>query len=926
MKKLLLSFIIINALIVSGVPAYAGWELPEDTPAEEVSEADDPLAMPSDGFEGTDASLEETETAEDEPAPEPSETLEESISDEEAQLLAEPETVTEPGDSGDEGPIPPSDELPETDPEKTEPEDEEPGRQPELFEPVPVSGLPVLNIHLNGFNLETIKAGSKEEKYDGNIADLYIDGSRTVFEKVTIKGRGNSTWGYPKKPYQIKFDKKTDLFGQGKAKKWILLADYTDTSHLRTAAGMKLALDIGIEYSLPMGQFVELYFDNEYEGLYYLTRKVEVGSTSVPLSDEEGIIAEIDNLHEPDESWRLSEKGTVVMIKEAVEDDDESLREAALDAFMVKYNRLETAACEGDWETVQQICDVGSFVKYFVFEDFIANPDAFGSSFYIYTDGPDDLLHAGPVWDLDRSFANKYALKGDTVNPCRTWAFTDPRETGNKEGKRWAPLFSDLMTIPAFYDLAASFYQSDFKAAAQDLVNYFLIESAGIYDAAARDNAVWRSGAKGLTEASRCAAWITDRLAYFDFLYGDRLEEEGTYMVTGGSFHCPLEYKQQEDGFYSLTGPGGLCLDVEKASPLAGAKVQLHKSNGTDAQKWFFTPDGHIVAKATGLCLSANGSQLSVESWGGNDQVFKLQRIDKEQNLVEAGTYYTAASQLKSGIFMSVKSGSLDKKGNVLIRTGNTLQMRWLFEAQGDGSYVIRNARSRLVMETAGGSLEKKANIRQNSFSDKDYQKWYLYQKDDGYFEIINKQSLLNLDVAGGSTAKDTNIQQYKQNSTKSQGWKLKKAGYDCQISGEVYIKTSMGEATRAIEVAGASKKKKANIDIRTLTSSKSAVWRLEKKSSGCYTIKNVNSGLVLDVQGGKIADRTNVQQYTSNGTSAQNWILIGNEDGTVTIFGQGSGLVLDVAGGNNKNGTNVQIYKTNNTTAQKWKIESAAG
>lgn len=924
MRKILISFVIISTLFISGIPAWASQEISEDMP-EEASNVDDSFAMPADDLEGAEASYEEIETEEDEAAPESVEGLEESVSDEEARLLSEPGTGPEPGDDGSEEPLSPSDEPLETDSGETDPEAEEPGRQPEPFEPAYVSGLPVLNIHLNGFNLETIKAGSKEEKYDGNIADLYIDGSKTVFEKVTIKGRGNSTWGYPKKPYQIKFDKKTDLFGQGKAKKWILLADYTDTSHLRTAAGMKLALDIGIEYSLPMGQFVELYFDNEYEGLYYLTRKVEVGSTSVPLSDEEGVIAEIDNLHEPDESWRLSEKGTVVMIKEAVEDDDESLREAALDAFMVKYNRLETAACEGDWETVQQICDVGSFVKYFVFEDFIANPDAFGSSFYIYTDGPDDLLHAGPVWDFDRSFANKYALKGDTVNPCRTWAFTDPRETGNKEGKRWAPLFSDLMNIPAFYDLAASFYQSDFKAAAQELVNYFLIESAGIKDAVARDNAVWRAGAKGLTEASRCAAWITDRLTYFDFLYGDRLEEEGIYMVTGGSFHCPLEYKQQEDGFYSLTGPGGLRLDVEKASPLVGAKVQFHKSNGTDAQKWFFTPDGHIVAKATGLCLSASGSQLSVESWGGNDQVFKLQKIDKEQEFVEVGAYYTAASQLKSGIYMSVKSGSLDNKGNVLIRAGNTLQMRWLLESQGDGSYVIRNARSRLVLEVAGGSLEKKANIRQNSFSNKDYQKWYLFQKDNGYCEIINKKSLLSLDVEGGKTANNTNIQQYKQNSTKSQGWKLKKAGYDCQISGEVYIKTALGDATRAMEVAGASKKKKANIDIRTLTSSKSAVWRFERKSSGYYTIKNVNSGLVLDVQGGKTADRTNVQQYTSNGTAAQRWILIGNEDGTVTIFGQSSGRVLDVAGAANKNGTNVQIYKTNNTAAQKWRIESAA-
>lgn len=36
---------------------------------------------------------------------------------------------------------------------------------------------------------------------------------------VLIKGRGNSTWGYPKKPYRLKFDKKISICGFDKSKK-----------------------------------------------------------------------------------------------------------------------------------------------------------------------------------------------------------------------------------------------------------------------------------------------------------------------------------------------------------------------------------------------------------------------------------------------------------------------------------------------------------------------------------------------------------------------------------------------------------------------------------------------------------------------------------------------------------------------------------
>ena len=45
---------------------------------------------------------------------------------------------------------------------------------------------------------------------------------------IKIRGRGNSTWFAPKKPYRIKLDKKTDLFGMGNNKDYVLLANYYD--------------------------------------------------------------------------------------------------------------------------------------------------------------------------------------------------------------------------------------------------------------------------------------------------------------------------------------------------------------------------------------------------------------------------------------------------------------------------------------------------------------------------------------------------------------------------------------------------------------------------------------------------------------------------------------------------------------------------
>ena len=81
-----------------------------------------------------------------------------------------------------------------------------------------------------------------------------------------------------------------------------------------------------------------------------------------------------------------------------------------------------------------------------------------------------------------------------------------------------------------------------------------------------------------------------------------------------------------------------------------------------------------------------------------------------------------------------------------------------------------------------------------------------------------------------------------------------------------------------------------------------------------------MNSGKVLDVNGGVSANGTNVQQYDSNGTYAQKWIAVKNSDGSYTFQSAlAENAVLDVNGGSSANGTNVQLYTSNGTNAQKW-------
>jgi hypothetical protein len=91
------------------------------------------------------------------------------------------------------------------------------------------TGLPVIKINTDG----SAPINSKEDYVQAHIT---IDGAGSYPDfdgEMKIKGHGNSTWTFPKKPYKFKLDKKEPLLGEPEDKEWILLANYTDKTQIR---------------------------------------------------------------------------------------------------------------------------------------------------------------------------------------------------------------------------------------------------------------------------------------------------------------------------------------------------------------------------------------------------------------------------------------------------------------------------------------------------------------------------------------------------------------------------------------------------------------------------------------------------------------------------------------------------------------------
>lgn len=390
-------------------------------------------------------------------------------------------------------------------------------------------GLPVIDIELDGVELSEIDGGSKDIKYEGNTLNLYDDGIVREFEDVEVKGRGNGSWAQAKKPYQIKFDKKTELFGMGKAKKWYLLANALDYTYLRTETAFYLEDMLKMDCVF-RGQSVELYVNGEYRGLYYVTRAMEISNDLVDLRDQYGILVELDNIYGWAEKNYRTSNGDYLVVKDVV---SEEVADIAMADFLKQYNELEAAVKEKDFDKVQELIDVESFAKYFLLSEFSVNPDAYWTSFYMHKDGLDDKIHAGLGWDFDLTFGN------------RNWGnwmgekFYSPNETMIRKQERllrhenvWideeqfrasdilSMLMFDLTEIPEFQEEVNRIFRENMMGREEELVRMIYHKGEEIEEAAVVDGEKWNRG-DFETELTAMVQWIRARYEYFERVYGD---------------------------------------------------------------------------------------------------------------------------------------------------------------------------------------------------------------------------------------------------------------------------------------------------------------------------------------------------------------------------------------------------------------------
>lgn len=293
-----------------------------------------------------------------------------------------------------------------------------------------VSTVPKIEIVTeNGNGIQLLKA-------DGyinatiNITDT--DGS-VLKDNILFKVRGNSTAidSIQKKAFTFKFEKKKEVLGMGKGKKWAMLANCFDPTLLRNYLVFDLAQEMGLPYTSEQ-RFAELWLDGEYRGCYTVYEPVQEGKDRVDIDIESNdgkkdFLLEYEASRTEADVTYITAGGLRFALKDPEEPDSEQTAYVT-DIMTDIANTLKS----GDEEAIRAKIDVDSFAKFYLLNEYAKTADfGLSSVFFFYKDG---MLYAGPPWDYDLALGN---INGDLSSSTKATSVTDGIMQNNKNFYRW---------------------------------------------------------------------------------------------------------------------------------------------------------------------------------------------------------------------------------------------------------------------------------------------------------------------------------------------------------------------------------------------------------------------------------------------------------------------------------------------------------
>lgn len=234
-------------------------------------------------------------------------------------------------------------------------------------------------------------------------------GNVTCAQKLErFKIRGNLTATLDKKPYSITLSEADGLCGMAEAKNWKLLANATDGAYIRNKLILDLANGITEAYE-PEGEFVELYLNGSYQGVYLLTEGVEIAQNRLDTDIKEDWLLEmeLDFRMVKEIPYVITNQGQIFAVN-----TENAVSEENLNFIETFLNDIESALYTKDGiseisgRSLEEMLDLDSWADVWLIQEISGDHDTGIASQFSYIQARDGRLYAGPVWDFDGTMGN----------------------------------------------------------------------------------------------------------------------------------------------------------------------------------------------------------------------------------------------------------------------------------------------------------------------------------------------------------------------------------------------------------------------------------------------------------------------------------------------------------------------------------------
>jgi CotH kinase protein len=297
---------------------------------------------------------------------------------------------------------------------------------------------------------------------------IYVAGTVTLTDSagsvltqapMDIRGRGNTTWDFPKKPYRLRLAAAAPLLGMPANRHWVLLANFSDKTMLRNDLAFAFGRMLGMAW-VPRSRFVDVQVNGRYDGVYQLTEHVRLGADRINIPELRvgdtsataitgGYLLEVDERRGEDFCFNSTMTRMVFCAAnpETLLLPEWSRQRAYIQNYIARTDSAIFSSRFTDPDVgYAAFLDVESVVNYYVLQEAIKNVDGglrFGPYMYKQRGGK---LFFGPIWDFDLAMGNVNYDGADRIDGWRarqsqwfTRLFDDPAfETRVRD--RWKAL------------------------------------------------------------------------------------------------------------------------------------------------------------------------------------------------------------------------------------------------------------------------------------------------------------------------------------------------------------------------------------------------------------------------------------------------------------------------------------------------------